>query len=270
MDTKYLNTPTIGIYLLPGMKTVPSNYVKWIESAGGHVIALSSDISEAESKKKFLSLNGLLFIGRQRFCPTSITPSAFSLFCQALESNKQGRYFPVWGTCLGFQWILQMIGNMRLDHGLDAVDYALPLEFTEYGKNCSQMFSDAPCSLMKILSTEKVTYNHHRYGVSPTTFYQNRCLTNFFYIVSTNKDRKDKCFISMFEGKHFPIYGSQWHPEKNAYEFSTAPTRQNVPHDCHARLVSYYLANFFVKECRKSFITQTKQNQVCENSIFKS
>src|SRR5579872_4233889 len=188
MDTKYLNTPRIGIYLLPGMKIIPTSYVKWIECAGGHVVPLSATISEAEIKKQFVSLHGLLFIGGHQ----SITPSAFSLFCQALESNKQGRYFPVWGICLGFQWILEMIGNMKLDHVLDAVDYALPLEFTEYGKNCSRIFSDAPLSLMKILSTEKMTYNHHRYGVSLTNFCQNRCLTNFFNIVSTNKDRKDK------------------------------------------------------------------------------
>lgn len=28
------------------------------------------------------------------------------MFQKAIEANKQGNYFPVWGTCLGFEMIL--------------------------------------------------------------------------------------------------------------------------------------------------------------------
>jgi gamma-glutamyl hydrolase len=40
-------------------------------------------------------------------------------------------------------------------------------------------------------------------------------LSSFFHVLSHNKDRKGKVFISTIEGKKHPIYALQWHPEKN-------------------------------------------------------
>ncbi len=52
---------------------------------------------EAELDHLFSSINGLLFIGG------GANPSDASryMFNLALEANKNGDYFPVWGTCLG-------------------------------------------------------------------------------------------------------------------------------------------------------------------------
>jgi anthranilate/para-aminobenzoate synthase component II len=43
-------------------------------------------------------------------------------------------------------------------------------------------------------------------------------LNTFFNSLSTNKDRNGDEFISTIEAFDYPIYGSQWHPEKNPYE----------------------------------------------------
>ena len=45
--------------------------------------------------------------------------------------------------------------------------------------------------------------------------------------------------------KMYPIYGTQWHPEKNAFEW--APD-QAINHSDHAVLIAQRAANFFVNE----------------------
>jgi len=41
--------------------------------------------------------------------------------------------YQVWGTCLGFEWLLMAIGgeDFKLDGNLDAENISLPLELTE-------------------------------------------------------------------------------------------------------------------------------------------
>jgi len=78
---------------------------------------------------------------------------------------------------------------------------------------------------------------------------------DFFNLISTNNDRKGREFISMVEGKSMPIYGSQWHPEKNQFEFgeySDGQPYEVISHTVAARNAAQYMANFFVDECRKS------------------
>lgn len=53
-------------------------------------------------------------------------------------------------------------------------------------------------------------------------------------------------FIGAFLSAAFdyPIYGTQWHPEKNAFEWR----RPYVPHSPSAVRISFYVAQFFVNE----------------------
>lgn len=74
-------------------------------------------------------------------------------------------------------------------------------------------------------------------------------MTSFFNVLSTNVDRKGREFISGWESKKFPIYGTQWHPEKNPFEWTL---QENLPHSPDAILVTQYMSNFFVSETRKN------------------
>jgi len=204
------NTPIIGIYSIPhdgkaDVGFIPASYVKWIESAGGRVVPLPTNISDADAKKTLHSLNGLLFTGGSG----AITDNARYLFKHALEFNKRGSYFPVWATCLGFEWVLEMVGKFTkdsLDQNLDAQDYSIPLTFTKYGRESSRLFADAPPKVLDALASENITYNHHQGGLQPDHFHQNEHLTKFFHLISTNVDRKGRGFVSMYEGRNFPVY----------------------------------------------------------------
>ena len=73
-------------------------------------------------------------------------------------------------------------------------------------------------------------------------------------MITTNQDATNSnlTFVSTMEHKHLPIYGVQWHPEKNQYEFVLNDNYRHIPHDYDAILIGEYFANFFVNEARKS------------------
>jgi len=262
------NMPIIGIYALPSKiapQEIIASYVKWIESAGARVVPLSNKIPLEDVKETLSSLNGLLFTGGS----STITDNARALFKQAVEFNKNGDYFPVWGTCLGFEWIIQMAGNLKpdqMDQKYDAENYAIPVKFTDYGRQRSRIFEGTPEELKKIFATEDVTLHLHQGGLSPEHWQENNQLTSFFHLVGTDTDRKGREFVSMYEGKTYPVYGSQWHPEKVPFEFcklSSGALRDNIQRTRNAVWASQHLANFFVGECRKSshkFPTQAKED----------
>ncbi len=91
--------------------------------------------------------------------------------------------------------------------------------------------------------------NNHECGVSPSDFNANSRLTSFYNVLSNNVDRNGKPFVSSIEGKTVPVYATQWHPEKNAFEWTP---EEAIPHSLEAVRVCTYMAQFFVNEARKS------------------
>ena len=64
-----------------------------------------------------------------------------------------------------------------------------------------------------------MTLNNHHQGVTPSDYSKNPKLPNVVNILSTNRDRKGKEFISTVEGaKGLPVWATQFHPEKNIFE----------------------------------------------------
>jgi gamma-glutamyl hydrolase len=73
--------------------------------------------------------------------------------------------------------------------------------------------------------------------------------------MTTNKDSDGLEFISSLEHQTYPLYGLQFHPEKNIYEWKEGKVH---PHSAEAIRVSQYFANFFVNEGKKCV---TKRNE---------
>lgn len=52
-------------------------------------------------------------------------------------------------------------------------------------------------------------------------------------------------------GRKYPFYGTQFHPEKNIYEWTRD---EKINHSPDAVRAAQYMANFFVNEARKAYI----------------
>jgi len=89
------------------------NNVDRIESSGGQVVPIPYDISSDDVDFLFDRINGVLFTGGGSGMPDG----AKRMLNKAVDANSEGDYFPVWGTCLGFEWLL--IGISEDDGILD-------------------------------------------------------------------------------------------------------------------------------------------------------
>mmetsp|Transcript_9954 Transcript_9954/g.11290 ORF Transcript_9954/g.11290 Transcript_9954/m.11290 type:complete len:298 (-) Transcript_9954:113-1006(-) len=242
--------PIIGVYAVsrPSGDYIAASYVKWLEQAGARVVPIPYQPNASYSLEGlFNSVNGLLFTGGDSELP----PQAQELYNMAVAANNKGDHFPVWGTCLGFQWIVQAQGG-KLETGFDAENLTLALNFTDAAKT-SRLFAGASPELMDVYATN-VTLNNHHDGFPPAQFEQNSKLAGFFNVLSTNKDRKSRPFVSTIEAQTQPIHGIQWHPEKNQFEWGikdNAPF-EAIQHTREAVAASAFLANFFVSEARKN------------------
>eukprot|EP01125_Pyxidicula_operculata_P003455 TRINITY_DN1432_c0_g1_i3.p1 TRINITY_DN1432_c0_g1~~TRINITY_DN1432_c0_g1_i3.p1 ORF type:complete len:316 (-),score=58.72 TRINITY_DN1432_c0_g1_i3:68-1015(-) len=253
--------PVVGILTQPTSSTglpkfeemgyyyIPSSYVKWIESAGGRVVPIPYDADQETLKKIFNSINGLLYPGGDVDLPGSVyLENSIFLYKLALEANDKGDYFPIWGTCQGFEELLIMTsGNTSVLERFDAEDYGLPLQFTPHAAN-SKLFRYISPELFHHFEVAPLTENLHEQGITPEGFNANG-LSNFYTILSTNLDRNGKEFISTMEAQRYPIYSTQWHPERNQFEWDS---KEPIDHSLPSLQCVQYLANFFVQETKKN------------------
>lgn len=235
-----------------GQSYIAASYVKYLESAGARVIPIPTNLTEQEVRKLFQNVNGVLFPGGDTDWNNSIyfRNAKIALELSIKEKMDKNNLFPIWGTCLGFQALFVYIaktpsivlGNVTLDN------VCRNLQFTDKAAD-SRMFINLPQQLKKALSSTNITYNHHENGVTMTKYLKNESIKNFFKVLSTNIDTKGETYISTTEAYDFPIYGTQWHPEKNNFEFKLDI---HAAHNEMAVQASLYTASFFVNEARKN------------------
>lgn len=236
-----------------------SLYVKWIESAGGRVVPLLYDSSPAALDELFNSLNGVLFTGGETNVSdldSQYMTAASQLLNRTLEANKRGAYVPLWGTCMGMQTLTNLVSNQTslLKHGVfDSESLMLPIDLPSPDmKTESRILRAMPKDVLTWLTTENVTTNLHHDGVLPEAYQTNRNLAKFFRVVSTNKDRAGKEFVSTIEAYRAPIYAAQWHPERPQFQFSDSAGETGINHSPHAIRAMQAMANFFVDEARQN------------------
>ena len=182
---------------------IAASYVKYLESSGARVVPVPSHMSDEEVEEIFHGVNGVLLPGGGvKWNVSGYYKHAKYFFGKAIEANKNGDYFPMWGTCLGFETLnIIAAGNNTGDMSkFSASDISLPLNYTDAAPT-SRMFSGMPQDLYKAVGSEPITYNHHNFGISPDTYVKEKRLSNFFKILSLNNGKDGKTFISSIEGK---------------------------------------------------------------------
>jgi len=233
---------------------IAASYIKYIESAGGRVVPIHYDTPLSELTALFGRINGLLFPGGGMDLADldgTYMTTVKHLWDLAASANKAGDYFPVWGTCLGFQTLAIAGAGFNasvLESDFDSEDLAIPLSLTG-ATGTSKLFGAAPSGLMQALEAKNITMNNHHSGIAPTVWAANPMLAQHYRVLSTNVDRKGRAFVSTMEAIDAPVYATQWHPEKAIFEWTA---REHIPHIVDAVAAAQFTATFFVNECRKS------------------
>jgi len=232
-----------------------SVYVKWLEAAGARVMPILYDWPPEKLEHAFKSVNAILFTGggepltnmSSQFMQTSM-----KLFNLTIEANKKQDYFPLWGTCMGFQTLNILAAgdpSVLTLNSFDSEDLSLNLERSP-GWDESRMISGLRSEVREWLLGENITTNFHHDGVEPKAYTTSERLSHFFRVISENTDRKGTRFVSTIEAFDFPIYGVQWHPERNQFEFWDK--NDPISHTPHAIKAMQALADFLVSEAREN------------------
>jgi gamma-glutamyl hydrolase len=145
-------------------------------------------------------VNGILFPGGSSsfFSSNGYADAGDHIYKIAFEMNSKVIYFPLWGTCLGFE-LLTFLSANRTEHRArcSSQSQALPLEFKPDFQQ-SRLYANMPYEIEQIFRKEAVTINFHNYCTTEknmTAFH----LNNEWRSMSLNKDNKGFEFISSLE-----------------------------------------------------------------------
>ncbi|GBF95078.1 gamma-glutamyl hydrolase [Raphidocelis subcapitata] len=274
--TVYQHTePIIGVLTqpcsdCPGKSYIAASYVHWIESAGGRVAPIRFYASDAELKRLFNSVNGLVFAGGLTWLwlDSPYVATARKLFNWAVEANDAGNPFPIHGTCLGHQLLHILVSNVSRNDLLvetDAVEHPSVLDFTPAAKD-SRTFGGMDADLLAKLAdpTLNIAMENHEYGIPPAHYKRWPILGEWFDILTTTKDRQGLEYISTVEAKKYPFTGTQWHPEKPVSEHGM----DTIPHTLDAVRVGQWFANRFVDTARYSSNGPASHEQELADLIY--
>ncbi|GBG88259.1 hypothetical protein CBR_g46825 [Chara braunii] len=285
------DSPIIGVLTLPvtaqhflkhGQQYFAASYARWMEAGGARVVPIFFDSTPEELDYLLHRVNGVFWTGGLvTFNPSPEDWPSFMymqttrrIMQHVLEENRNGRYYPLWGTCLGHERLLQLLvgglteleddGDISIFDIVDAVNWNANLNFTAHLAR-SHLFSGLPFHIIQAAGGvigRNLAFHNHELGLSPEAFYKTRANEELM-VLSIDSDRKGSLFISTVEGKSMPLYGTQWHPEKIPWEW---PKNFNITHSPEGVQLSNYMGRFFVDECRCNW--NRFENEDAENEVL--
>lgn len=96
---------------------IAASYVKFVEGGGARVVPIWIGRPKSYYQGIMKKINGILFPGGSTWFHTAngYADAGEHIFSIAKEMNGQGDYFPLWGTCLGFE-LLSYVDADRNEH----------------------------------------------------------------------------------------------------------------------------------------------------------
>jgi len=164
--------------------------------------------------------------------------------------NDKGIYYPLWGTCQGFELLNTLVANnLAVLTNFNSYNIKNPLQGDATKLATYRMFSKFSPNDIYNLFNKDTTAEFHHLGVSEDTYNKFPELTDYFIPTTYGKDLDGKIYIASMEAKKYPVYSVQYHPEK--VNFDTSPANA-IPQSLDAISISQKLAEFFVDETRKN------------------
>lgn len=258
--------PVIGVLTLPearclqyGDQVVVTSNARWLQAGGARVVPIFYDSTPEELDFVLSRVNGVFWTGGNvDFNPhteaktgTQYLRATEYVLRYVMRENRRGNYYPLWGTCLGFERMLQLIAEddkAKIVEPFDAENYAINLGFTAPAWD-SRLFRSMSDELFTEVASPlgRLAFNNHGLGIQPDSFRNNTLLREHMNVLSVDLDRNGKPFVSTVEGKTWPLYGTQWHPEKAPWEWNPA---WRIERNDLAIQLSNYFGRFFVNECK--------------------
>ena len=215
-------------------------YVYWVEMSGANAVIIPYNTDKLPEYLK--AVHGVVLVGGGISNVNTHSDKQYKdlihvvrrIFEHAVHENDRGTYFPLWGTCLGFELLAMM--PEHIDH---AYFKRLQLEYkfrlgTVTFAGPSRLRNAFPKALQEKVAHTPTVNHLHKYGFNIQAPHTVK-LRRYLDIVSVDRADDGTEFMNMFEYKNYPFYGSQWHPEKPLTDLGVD--------------FSYTLSLFLKKEC---------------------
>jgi gamma-glutamyl hydrolase len=196
-------------------------YLDWVQLSGA--VAVVVPYNTAHLPAYLRSLHGMVFCGGSIENRETHTPRQYKAYLAAVHTvvdyavreRDGGGYFPIWGTCLGFE-ILALMGDPPSDRNL----FGELQKVEKFGKGTLTFAPEAsrikrrfPAALRAELERTPCCTHRHHYGFVLTNEHFAH-MRDYLTVVATDRLKDGTPFLNMFEHKHYPFYGAQWHPER--------------------------------------------------------
>jgi len=206
---------------------VHREYLNWVQRSGAVAVVVPYNTEHLGAYLK--SLHGMVFCGGSIEDKRTHTTRQYKTYLGAVHSvvdyavkeKDSGNYFPIWGTCLGFE-MLALMGDPPKDPEL----FKALQKVRKFGTGTltfdpafSKIKRRFPADLRARLEETPCCTHKHNYGFTLTddNFEHMR---HYLRVVAVDHLPNGTPYMNMFEYKHYPFYGAQWHVERTFNEAS--------------------------------------------------
>lgn len=192
----------------PDLKSRPYiavSYEKYVESQGAKTLLINCNISEKQARNIYECVNGLILPGGSASLKSSDYARIAALFCtwSKEDFDEKRRYFPIFGICLGFQFLLrQEESESNCLKTTMTRDFNLKLKFNDIAKE-SKMFGEKnmPENIYQILGTENVTFNYHKFSFLAADIDHHKRIAEAYHLLAFSQDPENGMeFVAVIEG----------------------------------------------------------------------
>jgi gamma-glutamyl hydrolase len=198
--------------------------------AGAQVVPIFYHYSTQQLAALLPKINGVFFPGGEMPIDNNNqwTSNIGFILNFAKKENDMGRSFPLWATCLGYEAV------MYITSGLNDNMTVLTRVNGQRGLRGNLTVTNTNSPLIRSLSVkeyEEVTkgegllWFHHTWAVTLETYNAQTPLNSFWKLVSTSVTEDNVVFVSTVEARNYPFFMTQYHPEKNSYEWKIDAAR---------------------------------------------
>lgn len=208
---------------------VVGSYVDWVQQTGAEVALVPFDMPWEVLTQVLEMTNGMVLPGgaaelvdfKNNNATTEYQNRIHAIMNWVQAHNKSGHYYPVWGTCLGFEELIIHFAGNSGDTLQDGFDDKAQYHNVALNKNfwASKFFSDLSVTRKQIenVFNRDIAYYYHSEGIAVDHFEKMK-LSSHVKLLGSSKNAAGKEFAAIFEAEKFPMWFVQFHPEKHQFE----------------------------------------------------